>query len=99
LKGEGETSDASIRRVSSFRLLTGACGPWCTKLLNDLGMEVIKVERYPYGDMTRYLFMYFEKEGKNLSSYYLNLNRGKKSICVNLRREKVKKLFISSREM
>jgi len=68
-------------------------GPWCTKLLNDLGMEVIKVERYPYGDMTRYLFIYFEKEGRNLSSYYLNLNRGKKSICVNLRKEKGREII------
>lgn len=43
--------------------------------------------------MTRYLFMYFEKEGRSLSSYYLNLNRGKKSICVNLRKEKGREII------
>ncbi|PUA33007.1 MAG: hypothetical protein B9J98_02710 [Candidatus Terraquivivens tikiterensis] len=56
-------------------------------------MEVIKAERYPYGDMTRYLFIYFEKEDKSLSSYFLNLNRGKKSICVNLRTDKGREII------
>ncbi|MEM1514680.1 MAG: CaiB/BaiF CoA-transferase family protein [Thermoproteota archaeon] len=67
-------------------------GPFCTKLLSDLGMEVIKVERHPGGDMTRYLFFCVEREGRSLSSYYLNLNRGKKSVCINLRKDEGKEI-------
>jgi CoA:oxalate CoA-transferase len=68
-------------------------GPFCTKVLADLGAEVIKVERYPEGDITRHLFLLIERDGKRLSSYYLNLNRGKKSICINLRSEKGREII------
>jgi crotonobetainyl-CoA:carnitine CoA-transferase CaiB-like acyl-CoA transferase len=81
--------------LEGYRVLDftwGLAGPFCTKLLCDLGMEVIKVERPPQGDMTRYLFFCIEREGKSLSSYYLNLNRGKKSISIDLRKEGGRKI-------
>jgi len=52
--------------------------------LSDLGAEVIKVEIPGRGDDTRAFPPFLEGE----SSYYLSLNRGKKSLTLNLKDEK-----------
>ncbi len=54
-------------------------GPFATMVLADLGAEVIKVEP-PLGDETRSWAPLIEGE----SAYFLSINRGKKSIAVNL---------------
>ncbi len=56
-------------------------GPFCTMILSDLGAEVFKVEIPGRGDDTR---RYPPFVG-GVSSYYLSLNRGKKSITLNLK--------------
>jgi crotonobetainyl-CoA:carnitine CoA-transferase CaiB-like acyl-CoA transferase len=56
-------------------------GPYCTQLLADLGAEVIKLEP-PHGDDTRHWGPPF-RAGE--SAYYLSVNRGKKSLAVNLK--------------
>jgi crotonobetainyl-CoA:carnitine CoA-transferase CaiB-like acyl-CoA transferase len=55
-------------------------GPFCTQVLADLGAEVIKVEP-PSGDGTRKWGPPFVSID---SSYYLSLNRNKKSIVIDL---------------
>jgi len=57
-------------------------GPFCTMILSDLGAEVIKVEKPTTGDETRAWGPPFVK---GMSSYFLSLNRGKKSITLNLK--------------
>lgn len=89
----GETMGLPLEGYRVLDFTWVLAGPFCTKLLSDLGMEVIKVERFPQGDITRYLFMYIRQENRSLSSYYLNLNRGKKSICINLREEKGREII------
>ena len=54
-------------------------GPTLTRLMAQMGAEVIKVEQTPYGDPTRVAPIY--KDGR--SSYFSQHNRGKKSLCVN----------------
>jgi len=56
-------------------------GPYCTMILGDLGADVIKVEG-PGGDDTRH-WMPPVREG--VSTYYLSINRNKRSIQLNLR--------------
>jgi len=57
-------------------------GPTTTRLMAEMGAEVIKVELAPIGDMTRILPVL--KNGR--SSYFLQQNRGKKSLCVDVRK-------------
>ena len=56
-------------------------GPYATMLLADLGAEVVKVES-PQGDETRTWMPPVREEE---STYYLGVNRGKRSIVLDLR--------------
>jgi crotonobetainyl-CoA:carnitine CoA-transferase CaiB-like acyl-CoA transferase len=56
-------------------------GPFCTMTLGDLGAEIVKVER-PGGDDTRAFGPPFV-DGD--STYYLGINRNKRSIVLDLR--------------
>ncbi|MFG2088392.1 CaiB/BaiF CoA transferase family protein [Spirillospora sp. NPDC048824] len=58
-------------------------GPYATMLLADLGAEVIKVEG-PKGDDTR---SWTPPARGDVSTYYLGINRGKRSIALDLRDE------------
>src|SRR2546428_13058666 len=57
-------------------------GPFCTMILSDLGAEVIKVEKPGSGDETRSWGPLFVK---GLSYYFLSLNRGKRSITLDIK--------------
>jgi crotonobetainyl-CoA:carnitine CoA-transferase CaiB-like acyl-CoA transferase len=57
-------------------------GPLCTMTLADLGADVVKVERPGTGDDTRAWGPPWTDEG---SSYYLGLNRGKRSVALDLK--------------
>jgi len=73
-------------KVLSFgRMLSG---PFTTMLLSDLGAEVVKVEAPKVGDLARFASPFVEK----VSSYFLSINRGKKSITLDLKSERAKKI-------
>ena len=54
--------------------------PLCTRILADWGADVIKVEQPPAGDFSRGWDDYVGGE----SSYFVLLNRGKRSLCIDL---------------
>ena len=56
-------------------------GPTTTRLMAEMGAEVIKVELTPKGDPARLNAML--REGR--SAYFFQHNLGKKSLCVNLK--------------
>ncbi|MGH7837934.1 MAG: CaiB/BaiF CoA transferase family protein [Candidatus Binataceae bacterium] len=55
--------------------------PILTRMMADLGAEVIKVEAAPLGDLTR--FIPYLREG--YSGGFIQHNRGKQSICVDIK--------------
>jgi crotonobetainyl-CoA:carnitine CoA-transferase CaiB-like acyl-CoA transferase len=67
-----------IRILDFTRVVSG---PYCTQLLSDLGAEVVKIERPGSGDDARAFGPPFIK---GESVYFLSLNRGKKSVVIDL---------------
>ena len=76
-----------IKVVDLTRILSG---PFCTMTLADLGAEVIKIES-PAGDDTRQWGPPFIEDE---SAYFLSVNRNKKSIVLNLKKEKGKEVLL-----
>jgi crotonobetainyl-CoA:carnitine CoA-transferase CaiB-like acyl-CoA transferase len=64
-------------------------GPFATCLLADMGAEVIKVERPGIGDVIRS----WDSVVKGLSSGYVWLNRNKRSLTVDVKKEKGRELL------
>ncbi|MGW4936620.1 CaiB/BaiF CoA transferase family protein [Streptomyces sp. NPDC004166] len=58
-------------------------GPYATMLLADLGADIVKVEG-PHGDDTR---SWMPPVRGDVSTYYLGINRGKRSVALDLRQE------------
>lgn len=65
-------------------------GPFATRLLSDLGAEVIKVESVDGGDTSRQFEYPFQCE---TGSVFQNLNAGKQSIAIDLKSEKGQELI------
>ena len=57
-------------------------GPTTTRYMAEMGAEVVKVEMAPNGDISRQVP--FIRDGR--SGYYVQQNRGKKSLCLDLKR-------------
>ena len=62
--------------------------PMCTCRLADAGARVVKVER-PEGDFARY----YDELAKGESAYFVWLNRGKESVCLDLGKTEDKALL------
>ena len=78
-----------LEGVTVLDLTRVLAGPFCTMLLSDMGAEVIKVEIPGRGDDSRHFGPF--KEGE--SGYYIFLNRGKKSMTLNLKHPKGVNVF------
>ena len=59
-------------------------GPYCTRLLADLGARVIKVERPVHGDDTRAFYLQLEQGRSDQSTYFVRANAGKESVALDL---------------
>ncbi len=57
-------------------------GPTVTRLMAEMGADIVKVEQAPGGDPTRGYAV--AKDGR--SGYFVQQNRGKRSLCVDLDR-------------
>ena len=80
-----------IRILSVEQFITG---PYCTQLLADAGAEVIKVERPGAGDPRRTMGPYLESpEGERVSGGFIEYNRSKKSLTLNMATEAGKEIF------
>jgi len=74
---------SDVRVLDLSRLLPGG---FCSMLLADLGAEVLKVEDTGMGDYIRWAPPYHEgAEDSAKSALYLALNRGKRSVRIDLK--------------
>ncbi len=71
-----------LRGIRVLDLSRVLAGPFCTMNLGDLGAEIIKVEEPGTGDETRGFGPPFVK---GVSTYFLSINRNKKSLALNLK--------------
>lgn len=75
-----------IKVLDMTRVLAG---PYATMMLTDLGAEVLKVEMPGVGDDSRHFGPF--KNGRSL--YFLSINRGKKSMTLNLKTDEGKEIL------
>jgi CoA:oxalate CoA-transferase len=73
--------------VDLSRILSG---PVCTMMMADMGAEVIKVEPPPLGDDSRQWGPPFVG---GISTYFLSINRNKKSLGLNLKAEEGRRVL------
>lgn len=78
-----------MRVLDLSRLLPG---PYCSCVLADFGAEVIKVERPGGGDWSRYVPPLDPKSGDSL--LFRALNRGKKSLTLDLKSDEGQAIFL-----
>ena len=79
---------AGVRVVD---LTAMVAGPYCTQIMADMGADVIKVEA-PRGDDTRYVSV---GPVRGMSGVFVNVNRGKRGIVVDLQSESGKTVLRS----
>ena len=80
----------SLSGVTIIDLTRVLAGPYSSMLLADMGANVIKIEVPKKGDESRVYHPIVNGE----SAYYMNLNRNKRSITLNLKSEKGKEILL-----
>src|SRR6516225_357231 len=78
MTGPSSSLFAGLRVVDLTRVMSG---PFCTAMLADLGANVTKIEMPGFGEESRHFAPHVNGE----STYFALLNRGKRSITVNLK--------------
>ena len=74
---------APLDGITVLDLTRVLSGPYCTMLLGDMGARVLKVEQPGKGDDTRAWPAFAGGE----STYFMSVNRGKKSLTLDLKSE------------
>lgn len=85
----------ALEHITVLDLTHMLSGPYGTMLLADLGARTIKVEPLGTGEGTRRLLENdpdYARDG--MGAYYLTLNRNKESVCVDLKSEAGKAVFL-----
>ena len=81
-----------VRVLDLSRLLPGG---FCSLMLADFGAEVLKVEDTGLGDYVRWATPYYEGvEDSAKSALFLSLNRGKRSIRLNLKSDEGREVLL-----
>jgi CoA:oxalate CoA-transferase len=75
-----------VRVLDLTRVLSG---PYCSMILADMGADVIKIEAPGRGDDSRWNAPIFN----GVSAYFMNLNRNKRGITLNLQSPKGQEIF------
>ncbi len=81
---------SGVRVLDLSRVLAG---PYCTLTLADMGADVIKIENPDGGDDSRG-FTPMHPQDKSQSLYFLNVNRNKRSVALDLKAPAAKAAFL-----
>ncbi len=85
----GEFSLKPLENVKVLDLTRVLAGPYASMMMADFGADIIKIETPNTGDDSRAFGPFVGKE----SAYFMSLNRGKRSMTLNLKEEKAKEIF------
>lgn len=86
--------------LTGFRVLDITqivAGPTCTRILAEMGAEVVKLELAPFGDRTRVGGLRSQKPEYrrcSQSTYFVQHNHSKKSLALNLKNDKARELVL-----
>ncbi len=80
---------SALRDTRVLDLTRFLAGPYCTSILSDLGAQVVKIEAPKGGDEGRYGY----PPADGVPVFFLALNRGKKGITLDLRKDEGRALF------
>ena len=79
-----------LKGIQVLDLTRILAGPYATMILRDLGAEVIKIEQPGVGDEARGIGPF----KNDFSLYFMSINRGKKSLTLNLKSPRGKEIFM-----
>lgn len=85
---------SALKDVLVLDLTHMLSGPYGSMLLSDLGARTIKIEPPGTGEGTRQLLAHnpdYSRQG--MGAYFLTLNRGKESVCIDLKSEAGRAVF------
>ena len=85
----------ALSRLRVLDLTQVLAGPYCTMLLADMGADVVKVER-PGGDLIRPNPPFVDDpDAEAYGGYFQSINRGKRSLEIDLGSERGREEFLS----
>ena len=83
--------------VSVIEIAQEIQGPYAGLFLADMGADVIKIEMREVGDLSRFLVVQLvagaEAHNANFSPYFLAMNRGKRSLTLDLKTPEAKEIL------
>jgi CoA:oxalate CoA-transferase len=86
--------DKALRMLEGYRVLDFThfvAGPTCTRILGEMGADVIKIERSVEGDHVRHLGLV--RDG--MSTYYFQHNHSKRSLALDLKNSRARELLLA----
>jgi itaconate CoA-transferase len=84
-----DSSQLPLTGIRVVALEQAVAAPFCSRQMADLGADVIKVERPDGGDFSRA----YDQDVQGLSAYFAWLNRGKRSIALDLKQPRDHHIF------
>ncbi len=78
--------DLPLTGTTILDLTRVLAGPYCTRLLADLGARIVKIERPGAGDDQRRTYLQLEPNRNDQSTYFIRVNAGKESVAVDMSR-------------